>query len=66
MKQTCHCADVRYRHNASVCPEMADGRLGRKADIVQHWREMARSRITQSEYWSIGTIHDASDLTKHF
>jgi len=31
---------------ASVCPGMDDGRFQRKADIVQRWREMARSRMT--------------------
>jgi hypothetical protein len=33
---------------ASVCLGMDDGRYRRKADIVRHWREMARSRMTQS------------------
>jgi hypothetical protein len=49
-----------YWHIASVCPGMADGRFRRKADIVRHWREPPRQRLTQNRCGGAASIDPIS------
>jgi len=35
--------------------------IGGIADIVQHWHEMARSRMTQSGHWPVVLIYHSKE-----